>query len=134
MAGPGGFDVFMVLLHPGTYLVPNPMASQPGQPPTLTMGQDGGAEFLLQGKPACTLPVMNGTHTFFCHELGHTFCFEHSYGVLNNGSDWDGIAPFTVNPVYGDPYDLMSSESFGSRWLDPRTVCPQRRYAGSPIP
>ena len=108
--------------------MPNPMAGQPRQPATLTKGQDGGAGFLLQGKPACTLPVMNGSHTFFCHELGHTFGFEHSYGVLNNGSDWDGIAPFTVNPVYGDPLDLMSSDSFGSRWLDPSAP----KYSGDP--
>jgi hypothetical protein len=124
----GGFDVFMVLLHPGTYVVPNPMAGQPGQLPTLTKGQPGGAGFLLQGKQGCTLPVMTGTQTFFCHELGHTFGFEHSYGVLNNGSDWDGIAPFTLNPVYGDPYDLMSSETFGARWLDPSAP----KYGGHP--
>lgn len=61
---------------------------------------------------------MTGNHTFFCHELGHVLGFHHSYGVYNNGIDWDGKPPWDQGQVYGDPYDLMSSASFGTRNLD----------------
>ena len=72
--------------------------------------------------------VMTGNHTFMCHEIGHTLGWHHSYGVLNNGIDWDGQAPFDVGSVYGDPYDIMSSASFGSRVLDPAVA----HYSGNP--
>lgn len=115
-----GFDGFVVISLPGTVTVPNPQAGTPGQPATITMGIDGGAGPVADGKPACALPVMTGDHTFFCHEVGHVLGFEHSYGVWNNGIDWDGKAPFDQGQVYGDPYDLMSSASFGTRNLDPK--------------
>lgn len=116
----GGFDGFVVLSLPGTVTSPNPAAGTPGQPATITMGIDGGAGPVADGKPACALPVMTGDHTFFCHEIGHVLGFEHSYGVWNNGIDWDGKAPFDQGQVYGDPYDIMSSASFGTRNLDPK--------------
>lgn len=61
---------------------------------------------------------MPSDHTFMCHELGHTLGFDHSFGVDNNGTDWNpNDATIVVGPEYGSPYDLMSSASFGSRWL-----------------
>src|SRR5215218_5716497 len=97
-----GFDGFVVLTHPGTVTMPNPQAGMPGQPPTITIGIDGGAGPIAGGKPAAALPVMPNNHTFFCHEVGHVLGFKHSYGVLNNGVDWDGVAPFDQSQVYGD--------------------------------
>ena len=130
-----GFDGFVVLTHPGTVTMPNPQAGMPGQPPTITVGIDGGAGPIAGGKPAVALPVMPNNHTFFCHEVGHVLGFKHTYGVLNNGVDWDGIAPFDQAQVYGDPYDIMSSATFGTRNLDP--ALPQYRgnptFVGAPV-
>jgi hypothetical protein len=61
---------------------------------------------------------MTGDHTFFCHEVGHVLGFGHSYGVWNNGVDWDGKPPWSQSQVYGDPYDLMSSATFGTHASD----------------
>lgn len=113
-----GFDGFIVLTHPGKMTIVNPNAGKPNEPATVVRGLDGGAGYALGGVPACSLPVMTNNHTFFAHELGHVLGFKHSYGLWNNGTDWDGVAPFVQGPAYGDPYDLMSSASFGTRTLD----------------
>jgi hypothetical protein len=61
---------------------------------------------------------MTSSHTFMCHEVGHVLGFEHSYGLDNNGMDWDETdTNIIVGPEYGSPYDMMSAMSFGSRWL-----------------
>ena len=75
------------------------------------VGYDGGTNGQGPGRVA-TLVAFE-THTFFCHEIGHLLGFDHSYGIPNTGADWsdDGVAQ--VYPVYGDPYDIMSSASFG---------------------
>ncbi len=112
-----GFDGFIVLIHPGQLKLPNPLAGQPNQPATLTFGLDGGATGVGPGT-SCVLPS-SANHTFFCHEVGHVIGFNHSYGVWNNGIDWDGKPPYDQGQVYGDPYDIMSSASFGTRNLDP---------------
>lgn len=110
-------DGLIVLTHPGNRTMPNPLAGQPGQPATVTTGFDGGAA-TVAGLPVAVLPVMSSTHTFMCHEVGHVLGFEHSYGLDNNGTDWDpNDATVVVGPEYGSPYDLMSAMSFGSRWL-----------------
>lgn len=123
------FDIVVVLTHPGQLTIANPKASMPGEPATMIKNFDGGAGGGAGSKAACALPVMTSNHTFMCHELGHTLGFQHSYGVLNNGADWDGLAPFFQGEVYGDPYDIMSSASFGSRWLDPKVT----HYSGDPV-
>ncbi|MGB7982577.1 MAG: tachylectin-related carbohydrate-binding protein [Candidatus Nanopelagicales bacterium] len=82
------------------------------------IGIDGGSS-TSSGRRFSALPVATSDHTFMCHELGHTMGFGHSYGLPNNGIDWDGKAPWDVGNVYGDPYDIMSSGAFGARWLDP---------------
>jgi hypothetical protein len=61
-------------------------------------------------------------HTFFCHEFGHVLGFSHTYGILNAGSDWSDDGVTQLNPVYGDPYDIMSSATFGNS--DPTTILP----------
>lgn len=114
-----GFDGFVVLTWPGTVQMPNPDADKPGQPATVPQGIDSGAGPVVAGKPACALPVMGSNHTFCCHEVGHVLGFGHTYGVWNNGIDWDGKPPFDQGQVYGDPYDVMSSAAFGTRNLDP---------------
>ena len=123
-----GFDGFIVITLPGQMTVPNPMAGQPNQPQTITLSFDGGAGPQLLGKPACALPVMTSDHTFMCHEVGHVLGFEHTYGVWNNGIDWDGIPPWDQGQIYGDPYDIMSSATFGTRNLDPNLS----KYTGRP--
>lgn len=112
-----GLDGLIVLTYPGTRVMPNSQAGQPGQPATITVGLDGGAASVA-GLPVAILPVMTSNHTFMCHEVGHVLGFKHSFGLDNNGMDWNtSDATIIVGPEYGSPYDLMSSASFGSRWL-----------------
>jgi hypothetical protein len=112
-----GLNGLIVLTDPGNREMPNPKAGQPGQPATLTVGFDGGTTSVA-GLPVAVLPVMTSDHTFMCHELGHVLGFQHSFGLDNNGADWDpNDATIILIPEYGSPYDLMSSASFGSRWL-----------------
>jgi len=121
------FDGFVVLSLPGFLTVPNPDAGKPDQPATVTLGLDGGST-TFAGKGAAALPVMSSDHTFMCHEVGHVLGFKHTYGVWNNGIDWDGKPPWDQGQVYGDPYDIMSSASFGKRTLDPSLI----RYSSDP--
>lgn len=123
-----GFDGFVVLVYPGRMQVPNPDAAKPNQPPTINLDFDGGAGPTVLGKEACALPVMTSNHTFMCHEVGHVLGFAHTYGVWNNGIDWDGKPPYDQGQVYGDPYDIMSSATFGSRPFDPNVT----HYTGNP--
>jgi hypothetical protein len=90
-------------------------------------GFDGGTTG-VGGLSVAVLPVMTSDHTFMCHEVGHVLGFDHTFGLDNNGTDWDpGDANIIVGPEYGSPYDLMSSASFGSRWLGAGPT-----YAASP--
>ena len=88
----GAYDSFIVMAFPGA-------------------GYDGGADGVGAGHTA----ILNAgaDRTFMCHEVGHVLGFNHTYGILTSGADWsdDGIAQ--LYPVYGDPYDLMSSATFG---------------------
>jgi hypothetical protein len=107
----------------------NPMAGQPGQPAKIAYSFDGGTGGgVSDGKAACVLPVMSSDHTFMVHEVGHVLGFKHTYGVWNNGIEWDNQPPWDQGQVYGDPYDIMSSASFGTRNRD--STLPQ--YIGSP--
>lgn len=112
-----GLAGLVVLTHPGTQTMANPLAGQPGQPRTVTTAFDGGATGVGRFTVA-VLPTMASDHTFMCHEIGHVLGFDHTFGLDNNGTDWDPTdANVIVGPEYGSPYDLMSSASFGSRWL-----------------
>ena len=112
-----GLDGLIILTHPGNRTMPNPMAGQPGQPATVTASFDGGSA-TVAGLPVAVLPVMSSNHTFMSHEVGHVLGLEHSYGLDNNGTDWNpNDANIIVGPEYGSPYDMMSAMSFGSRWL-----------------
>jgi hypothetical protein len=94
-----GLDGLVVITHPAA------------------AGFDGGTTSVA-GLPVAVLPVMTSDHTFMCHEVGHVLGFVHSFGLDNNGTDWNpSDATVIVGPEYGSPYDLMSSASFGSRWL-----------------
>lgn len=105
-----GFDGFMVITAPGAaFNMPNPMTGV-----SVSVGFDGGAGQLTNGTPFCVLPISTSDHTFMCHELGHVLGLGHTYGVWNNGVDWDGAANgWKQGREYGDPYDIMSSGSFG---------------------
>ena len=112
-----GLDGLVVLTHPGTRVMPNPQAGQPGQPATITVGFDAG-ETGVEGLRVAVFPVMTCDHTFMCHEIGHVLGFEHSFGLDNNGTDWNpNDTNIIVGPEYGSPYDLMSSATFANRWL-----------------
>jgi hypothetical protein len=113
-----GYHGFLTIALPGFVEVPNPLAGQPGQPATIRNGFDGGAGAFVQpdGRGFCTLPLGSSDHTFMAHELGHVLGYEHTWGLTNNGVDWDPAPPFDASQEYGDPYDIMSSASFGSRW------------------
>jgi hypothetical protein len=112
-----GLDGVVVLSHPGQRTMANPLAGQPGQPPTITTSFDGGTSS-VGGFSVAVLPTLPSDHTFMCHEIGHVLGFEHSFGLDNNGTDWNPTdANIIIGPEYGSPYDLMSSASFGSRWL-----------------
>jgi hypothetical protein len=62
------------------------------------------------------------------HEMGHAIGFDHTYGIPNPGSDWNGDDVVDLNPVYGDPYCIMSGMTYGGadrRSTSPRdTSCP----------
>ncbi len=105
----GRYDGFVVVLHPGV---------------VAGVGYDGGASGnTVTGRSGDDL-------TFFCHELGHVLGFQHSYGLLNPGADWTNDGVTQLYPVYGDPYDLMSSASFGGG--APTTKLPGQPIHGMP--
>ncbi|MGW0640418.1 hypothetical protein [Nocardia salmonicida] len=93
-----GLDGLVVLTHPGT-------------------GFDGG-QTSVGDKLVAVVQSAASDHTFMCHEVGHVLGFDHTYGVINNGADWNrNDSTIIEDPVYGSPYDLMSSASFGTRGL-----------------
>lgn len=93
-----GYDGFVVMLYPGQAVVP-------GKP--APVGYDGGTS-------GNTSTVMaSDPHMFVAHEMGHVLGFDHTYGIPNTGADYDGDNIPDYSPVYGDPYDIMSAESFG---------------------
>ncbi len=119
-----GFDGFVVITAPGASFA----ATNPATNSSVTIAFDAGAGPQANGKPACALPVTSSDHTFMCHELGHVLGFAHTFGVWNNGIDWDRAANGWVQgQEYGDPYDIMSSATFGTR-VDPAMT----RYSGQP--
>jgi len=124
-----GFDGFIVITFPGAPgQMTNPMAGQPGQPAQIAFSFDAGTGGGVPDKAACVLPVMASDHTFMVHEVGHVLGFGHTYGVLNNGVEWDNQPPWDQGQVYGDPYDIMSSATFGTRNRDSTLT----QYIGSP--
>lgn len=127
-------DGYVVLTLPGVLTLPNPKFGQPNEPATVTAPFDGG-KTVVASKRTAVIPVMNSDHTFICHEVGHVLGFQHTYGVMNNGVEWDGKPPWDQAREYGDPYDIMSSASFGTRNLDTTlaTYVARPTFAGPPI-
>ncbi|MEU1211388.1 hypothetical protein ACFYSH_19535 [Streptomyces sp. NPDC005791] len=122
-----GLNGLIVITHPGQRTVPNPLAGQPGQPATITQGFDAGAT-AVDGLPVAVLPVMSSDLTFMCHEVGHVLGLDHTFGLDNNGTDWDPAdATVIVGQEYGSPYDLMSSATFAGRFLGTEPF-----YSGQP--
>jgi hypothetical protein len=94
------YDGLIIIVHPGAAMVAGKVT-----------GFDGGAAG--QGPGADAILPSSGDLTFFCHETGHMLGFGHTYGILNAGADWSDDGITQLYAVYGDPYDLMSSASFG---------------------
>jgi hypothetical protein len=95
---PGDYDIVLVMLHPGFVTFAN------GEVVDYDVGAYGSD---------CLVPATQDL-TYLCHEIGHTLGFIHSNGMPNTGSDWDGAANGrSYDFPYGDPYDLMSSATFG---------------------
>jgi len=113
------FDAFFVLVHPPQVSVPSVVIFAVGEPGTKQVDVDYGAT--SDGDTGVAVLRTNNTHTQMSHELGHAIGWEHTYGVLNSGADWDGTG--ALSNVYGDPYDIMSAATFGSR---------SGSYSGSP--
>jgi hypothetical protein len=129
-----GFDGAFVLSLPGQGAITNPKAGQPGQAPTIFGGFDGGSG-TVAGLRTSVIPANPSDHTFMCHELGHTLGCEHTFGLDNNGTDYDPSDTIdVVSPEYGDPFDLMSSASFGSRYLGSGpTYSSNPTFSGTPL-
>jgi hypothetical protein len=112
-----GVNGIVVIPYPGSRQIPNPN-QMPGNPPTITQGLDAGTT-AIGGLGVSVVPV-TADFTFMSHETGHVLGFSHTFGLLNNGTDWNGSDPPDIEGnVYGSPYDLMSSATFGSRWEGP---------------
>ena len=112
----GGYDATVVMMHPAVHTTIN------GETFRYDVGSSG---------TRCLLPVWED-FTYFCHEVGHTIGFDHSYGIPNTGADWDGaLNGWMFSPVYGDPYDLMSSASFGGATSSFNLPTAAMGYAGS---
>ncbi len=126
------YDGFVFLVWPGGQVtVNNPRAAEPNQPATITRTIDGGTNSFGDGRKFCVLPVGTSNHMFFCHEVGHVARVEHTFGLLNNGIDWQGTG--ATGNVYGDPYDIMSSASFGDRGRGPVQWNSDPTFAGTPV-
>ncbi|MGH9120007.1 MAG: hypothetical protein ACRD0A_19720 [Acidimicrobiales bacterium] len=122
----GDFDAFLVMVHPGTAIANFVVIPRLGTGGPTVVDLDSGAT--SDGDTGVAVVRSDSDHTFMCHELGHTMAWEHTFGVWNHGTDWDKMPPFTLDREYGDPYDIMSSATFGGRWLDPDGPM----YGGSP--
>ena len=98
------YDGFVLLMYPGAVQVPG--NGQQGM-------TDAGTTSLDASRKCAVLHYATRDHTFMAHEVGHVLHFEHSFGLTNTGMDWDGRPPWNSGTEYGDPYDVMSSASFG---------------------
>jgi hypothetical protein len=111
------FDAFFVLAHPRRTVVNYVAIPSLGLGGPTEVRLDAGAT--TDGDRGVAVLNPESDLTAMCHELGHAIGWNHTFGLWNHGSDWDGQPPFELNREYGDPYDVMSSATFGSRWLDP---------------
>jgi hypothetical protein len=71
-----------------------------------------GAAETSSGLPFCVFPV-TGSHSIMAHEVGHVLGWAHSWGLLN-GSSWRP-KPFDMTRVYGDPFCVMSADTYGGQ-------------------
>ena len=109
-----GIDGVVVVTLPGTaFVMANPQAGMPGQPANLNVFFDGGTDHARDFTVAA-IPIQPSTMSFAAHEVGHVLGLRHSFGILNQGSNWN--AETTADdwlPNYGSPYDIMSAEQYG---------------------
>jgi hypothetical protein len=78
----------------------------------LTVVSGAGLDSGAYGRRAASVNAAD-PHHFVAHEIGHAIGFDHTYGIPNAGSDWNGDDVVDLNPVYGDPYCIMSGMTFG---------------------
>ena len=78
-------------------------------------GFSGGA-YGPAGGPKVAVLNVEATHRLMAHEVGHVLLLDHSWGLESGAYGWND-PPFNRTREYGDPFCIMSAQSFGG--LDP---------------
>ena len=78
-------------------------------------GFSGGA-YGPAGGPKVAVLNVQATHRLMAHEVGHVLLLDHSWGLESGAYGWND-PPFNRTREYGDPFCIMSAQSFGG--LDP---------------
>ena len=68
------------------------------------------------GGPKVAVLNVQATHRTMAHEVGHVLLIDHSWGLESGAYGWND-PPFDRTREYGDPFCIMSAQTFGG--LDP---------------
>lgn len=107
-----GLDCVFVLVHPGLFTFPNPVAT-PGVP-TITRHFRARKLELADGRPITLVATGHDSYSTYCHELGHAFGFRHPFGLISTADDDLSTVTVETSAVYGSPYDIMGVWTIGA--------------------